>query len=66
LPGTTRDVPTTYQLNCGQSVVLEPGAPVRFAMRIAIPPDSAAGTASLVWQLGARGPSGKTTFVIAP
>jgi hypothetical protein len=66
LPGTTRDVPTTYQLNCGQSVVLEPGAPVRFAMRIAIPPDSAAGTASLVWQLGARGPSGKTAFVIAP
>jgi hypothetical protein len=43
----------------------EPNVPITFAMRLPIPADARSGAATLVWQLGDRGPAAKATVTIA-
>ncbi len=64
LPGSTRTIETHFALNCAAVGVLEPQEPVSFAMRLAIPPDAPPGEATLVWQLGDRGPAAKRSLQI--
>jgi hypothetical protein len=64
LPSERNAIETYLALNCEAAGVLAPNVPVTFTMRLPIPVDSAAGTATLVWQLGARGPAAKATFKI--
>jgi len=66
LPGAGAALETQLALNCGPAGVLEPNASATFAMRLPIPRDAASGTASLTWQLGARGPAAKASFEIGP
>jgi hypothetical protein len=66
VPGATAAVQTHLALNCGPAGLLAANVPVTFAMRLPIPAGAAPGTASLVWQLGARGPAAKATFEIGP
>ena len=64
LPGNAGTFETHLALNCAPVAVLQSGAPVTFAMRLPIPADAPPGTATLVWQLGARGPGAKATFEV--
>ena len=66
LPGAAGTIETHHALNCVPVAALEPGTPVSFAMRLPIPADAPPGAATLVWQLGARGPAVKATFQIRP
>jgi len=66
VPGATASVDIHLALNCGPAGVLAPHVPVTFTMRLPIPADSPPGSATLVWQLGDRGPAVKTTFEIRP
>jgi hypothetical protein len=66
LPGAGAAIETHLALNCGPAGVLQPNGSVTFAMRLPIPADATPGTASLTWQLGARGPAAKVTFEIRP
>lgn len=66
LPGSGRSTVAHLRLNCDAAGVLEPNVPANFAMRLPIPADAPPGTATLVWQLGDRGPAAKGTFTIAP
>jgi hypothetical protein len=66
LPGAGAAIETQLALNCGPAGVLQPNALATFAMRLPIPTDATPGTASLTWQLGARGPAAKVTFEIRP
>ena len=65
-PGSTSALETHLALNWQPGTFIPPGGSATFAMRLGIPADAAAGTASLVWQLGERGPATKVTFQIAP
>jgi hypothetical protein len=53
------------RLNCDAAGVLEPNVPITFAMRLPIPAGTPPGAATLVWQLGDRGPAGKAALTIA-
>jgi hypothetical protein len=64
LPSKPKPIDVSLALNCEAAGVLAPNVGVAFAMRLPIPPGSPAGTATLVWQLGARGPAAKATFEI--
>jgi hypothetical protein len=64
LPKRTATHEETYELNCADAGTLEPNSSLSFAMRVTIPADAPLGTAGLRWQLGQRGPAGKTTFEI--
>ena len=66
VPGATVSVGTHLALNCGPAGVLAPHVPATFAMRLPIPADAPPGSATLVWQLGDRGPGVKMTFEIRP
>jgi hypothetical protein len=59
-------IETRLSLNCDPVGVLEANAPVTLAMRLSIPADAPTGVATLVWQLGERGPAAKSTFVVGP
>ena len=63
-PDTRASVDIHRALNGGPAGLLAPHVPVTFAMRLAIPADAPPGTASLVWQLGERGPGAKAAFEI--
>jgi hypothetical protein len=65
-PGGHAPVDTRHALNCGPAGVLAADVPVTFAMRLPIPADAPPGTASLVWQLGERGPGAKAAVAIRP
>jgi hypothetical protein len=64
-PGSAVPSVTTLRLNCESAGVLEPGVPKVFSMRLPIAADAPLGTATLVWQLGERGPSMKAAVTIA-
>ena len=66
LPGAGAAIETHLALNCAPAGVLGANASVMFAMRLSIPADAMAGTASLTWQLGTRGPAAKASFEIGP
>jgi hypothetical protein len=66
LPAAKASLDTRLALNCGPTGVLAAHVPVSFAMRLPIPANAQPGTASLVWQLGERGPAAKSTFQIGP
>ena len=66
LPGASAAIQTHLALNCGPAGVLAANVPLTFAMRLPIPADAPPGTATLVWQLGGRGPAAKVTFEIRP
>jgi Protein of unknown function (DUF4232) len=64
--GSRAAVDIHLALNCGPAGVLAAHFPMTFAMRLPIPADAPPGTASLVWQLGERGPGAKGAFEIRP
>jgi Domain of unknown function (DUF4232) len=66
LPNATAAIESRFALNCERAGVLAQDGRATFAMRLPIPADAAVGTATLVWQLGERGPSAKVTFRVAP
>ena len=66
VPRASAATETRLALNCGPAGVLAANVPVTFAMRLPIPADATLGTATLVWQMGARGPVAKATFEIRP
>jgi Protein of unknown function (DUF4232) len=66
LPGGASSLDTSLALNCAAAGVLAGSASLTFEMRLPIPSDAPAGTATLVWQLGERGPATKVTFQIGP
>jgi hypothetical protein len=66
LPGSPTGIETPLALNCAVASWLAGGASETFEMRLPIPPDASAGTATLVWQLGHQGPGDKVTFMIGP
>lgn len=66
LPGSGTSTVAHLRLNCDAGGVLEPNVPITFAMRLPIPADATPGAATLVWQMGDRGPSSKATVTIAP
>jgi len=59
-------IETHLALNCQPAGWLAAKESVTFAMRLRVPTDSSIGTATLVWQLGARGPGAKATFLVTP
>ncbi len=65
LPGSGTSTVAHLRLNCDAAGVLEPHVPITFAMRLPIPADAPPGAATLVWQLGDRGPAAKATVTIA-
>jgi hypothetical protein len=64
VPEARASLDSHLALNCASAGVLGPHVPVTFAMRLPIPANAQPGTASLVWQLGERGPAAKSTFEI--
>jgi hypothetical protein len=66
LPGIGTSTVAHLRLNCDAAGVLEPNVPITFAMRLPVPADAPPGAATLVWQLGDRGPAAKATVTIAP
>jgi hypothetical protein len=66
VPGSDASVDTELVLNCSPAGTVDPGASRTFEMRLAIPSDASTGKASLVWQLGQRGPAAKVVFTIGP
>jgi hypothetical protein len=65
LPGSHTSVESRRLLNCGPVGVMTLGLSVTFEMRLRIPEDATAGIATLLWQLGDRGPGLKVTFPIS-
>jgi hypothetical protein len=65
LPGIGTSTIARLRLNCDAAGVLAPNVPITFAMRLSIPADARPGAATLVWQLGDRGPAAKATVTIA-
>jgi hypothetical protein len=65
LPGSGTSTVAHLRLNCDAAGDLAPNIPIIFAMRLAIPADAPPGAATLVWQLGDRGPAAKATVTIA-
>jgi len=66
VPGRPTSIETELVLNCSAAGSLPSGSSLTFEMRLPIPSDADAGTASLVWQLGQRGPAAKVVFTIGP
>ncbi len=66
LPGSPTGIETTLALNCAAAGWLAGRASETFEMRLPIQSDAPGGTATLVWQLGQRGPSDRVTFMIGP
>jgi hypothetical protein len=66
LPNALAAIDTHLVLNCQAAGWLEAHASVTFAMRLPIPADAQAGTATLVWLLGERGAGMKATFQVGP
>jgi hypothetical protein len=66
LPGIGTSTVSHLRLNCDAAGVLAPNVPITFAMRLSIPADAPSGAATLVWQMGDRGPAAKATVTIAP
>jgi hypothetical protein len=66
LPGVDASLDTELVLNCSPAGTVPAGASRTFEMRLRIPSDAKAGTATLVWQLGQRGPAAKVVFTIGP
>ncbi|HEY3073342.1 MAG TPA: DUF4232 domain-containing protein [Candidatus Limnocylindrales bacterium] len=64
LPRARKAIETLLALNCEPVGLLMANVPVTFRMRLPIPSDSPMGTATLIWQLGSRGPAAKATFTI--
>jgi hypothetical protein len=65
LPGIGTSTVAHLRLNCDAAGVLAPNVPIPFAMRLPIPADAPPGAATLVWQMGDRGPAAKATVTIA-
>jgi hypothetical protein len=47
----SRDIVSTYQLNCAPVGVIHPGDRIPFEMRLVIPPDATPGQTPLLWSL---------------
>jgi hypothetical protein len=66
LPNGQAAIETHLVLNCQPAGWLEAHASLTFAMRLPVPADAQAGTATLVWLLGERGAGVKATFQVGP
>jgi hypothetical protein len=66
LPGIWTSTVARLRLNCDAAGALEPNVPITFAMQLPIPADAPPGAATLVWQMGDRGPAAKAIVTIAP
>ena len=66
LAGSGRTVESHFALNWPPDRMLPANGSAAFEMRLQFPTDAPAGTATLIWRLGDRGPAAKTTLVIEP
>jgi hypothetical protein len=66
LPGSGQTIKVELALNMLPTTFLAAGERATLEMRVPIPADAATGTATIVWQIGARGPAAKATFEVGP